>query len=159
MISDYPAPEILANTNANVNKNVSKPHRSRTSVEGHEWGVLNDNFSTTFANSFTRIIAADCLWMPYEHRALAQSMFHFLSHDDKARVWVIAGFHTGRAKLAPFFDVVVEEGLEIESIWERDVDGHEREWQAERDSGKEDVTGRKRWLVVAILKRKRPDGG
>lgn len=159
VVSDYPAPEILANISVNVNKNVPQPHRSRTSVKGHEWGVLTDEFSTTYANTFGRIIAADCLWMPYEHRALAQSMFHFLSHEDEARVWVIAGFHTGRAKLAPFFDVVVEEGLEIESIWERDVDGHEREWKAERDGGKEDVTGRKRWLVVAVLKRKRRNGG
>lgn len=154
VISDYPAPEILANISVNVKKNVPQPHRSKTSVEGHEWGIFEDELSTTYANSFGRIIAADCLWMPYQHRALAQSMFHFLSHDDEARIWVTAGFHTGRAKLAPFFDVVVEAGLEVESIWERHVDGHDRAWQAERDGGQEDVTGRKRWLVVAILKRK-----
>ena len=159
VISDYPAPGILANISVNVNKNVPKSHRLKTSVKGHEWGVLNDEFSTAYANSFSRIIAADCLWMPHEHRSLAHSIFHFLSHEDDARVWVIAGFHTGRAKLAPFFDIVVEEGLEIESIWERDVDGHEKEWKAERDGGKEDVTGRKRWLVIAVLKHKRPDGG
>ena len=155
VISDYPAPEILVNININVNKNVPKPQLSKISVKGHEWGVLTDDFSTAYANGFTRIIAADCLWMPYEHHALAQSMFHFLSHDEEARVWVIAGFHTGRAKLATFFDVVEEEGLEIESIWERDVDGNEREWKAERDGGKEDVTGRKRWLVIAVLKSQR----
>ncbi|SLM35595.1 S-adenosyl-L-methionine-dependent methyltransferase-like [Lasallia pustulata] len=153
--SCWHSPEILANIDINVNKNVPEPYRSRTSVKGHEWGVLTDDFSTTYANSFTRIIAADCLWMPYEHHTLAQSMFHFLSRDEEARVWVMAGFHTGRAKLAPFFDVVEEEGLEIESIWERDVDGNEREWKAERDGGKEDVTGRKRWLVIAVLKSQR----
>lgn len=158
MLSDYPAPEVLANIRVNVEHNVPLPRRSRTSVKGHEWGVLTDDFSSTYANTFSRIIAADCLWMPYEHRALAQSMFHFLSRDDEARVWIIAGFHTGRAKLVAFFDVVVEEGLEVESIWERDVDGHDREWKAERDGGKEDVTGRKRWLVVAVLKRKRRNG-
>ena len=159
VISDYPAPEILANISINVNKNVSQPKLSKTSVRGHEWGVLKDDFSSTYANSFSRIIAADCLWMPHEHRSLAQSMLHFLAHNDKAMVWVIAGFHTGRAKLAPFFDAVREEGLEIESIWERDVDGHEREWRKERDGGKEDVTGGKRWLVVAVLRRRRRVGG
>ena len=81
-------------------------------------------------------------------------MLNFLSREDGARVWVIAGFHTGRAKLAPFFDVAAEEGLEVEDIWERNVEGMERKWAKERDGGVEDVTGRKKWLVVAILRRR-----
>ena len=81
-------------------------------------------------------------------------MLNFLSLEDEARIWVIAGFHTGRAKLAGFFDVAAEEGLEVEHIWERNVDGVEREWAKERDGGAEDVTGRMKWLVVAILRRR-----
>jgi len=156
IMSDYPAPEILANIRVNVEKNIPRSTQRKVSVKGHEWGVLTDDFATTYANGFTRVIAADTLWMPNEHRSLVKSMLHFLSRDDDARVWVIAGFHTGRAKLAPFFEVAVEEGLEVESIWERDVDGFERGWKRERDGGREDITGRKRWLVVAILRRKRP---
>ena len=79
-------------------------------------------------------------------------MAHFLSREPHARVWVIAGFHTGRAKVAGFFEGLGVEGLEVEDLWERDVDGCEREWVTEREG--EDVTGRKRWVVVAILRRK-----
>ncbi|MCJ1387740.1 hypothetical protein MMC18_000583 [Xylographa bjoerkii] len=149
VLSDYPAPEILANIQTNVNKNIPQASSCRVSVEGHEWGVLTDPFSVSHKHAYTRVIAADCLWMPWQHQSLAESIHHFLSRAKDARAWVIGGFHTGRAKLAPFFDVVVEVGLEVEDIWERDVDGHEREWT---NSRREDVTRRKRWIVVAVLR-------
>jgi len=71
------------------------------------------------------------------------------------RVWVIAGFHTGRDNVASFFDVADTVGLEIEERWEVDVEGRRREWLRDR-AGQvgEDVTGRKRWLVVAVLRRR-----
>lgn len=78
---------------------------------------------------------------------------HFLTDDSDGRISVVAGFHTGRARLAAFFDIAVEEGLRIEEIYEEDVEGRRREWMKERDGGKENVTERKRWLVVARLKR------
>lgn len=92
--------------------------------------------------------------MPWEHQNLARSLLHFLSFDAHARIYAVAGFHTGRAKLAPFFDVAKEEGLELEHIQEVDIDGNIRSWAKMRDGGKENVTERKRWLVVAILKRR-----
>lgn len=112
-------------------------------------------FSQENGGCFTRILAADCLWMPHEHRNLARSMLHFLSSSSNARVLVIAGFHTGRAKLAPFFEEVIgDEGLGIEEIYEMDADGMRRKWQAERDGGRENIGERKKWLVVARLRRK-----
>ena len=155
VLSDYPSAAILANTKTNVARNVPKPLQHKLTVRGHEWGVLTDDFAKTYANHFSRILCADCLWMDGEHYGLAQSMEHFLSHKDDARVWVIAGFHTGRAKLVAFFDIAAQAGLEAERIWERDADGNEREWVRERNGGKEDATGRNRWLVVAILRRKK----
>ncbi|EME87717.1 uncharacterized protein MYCFIDRAFT_75560 [Pseudocercospora fijiensis CIRAD86] len=73
-----------------------------------------------------------------------------------ARVLAIAGFHTGRLKLANFFDVAVSQGLEVEEIYEEDVNGSRREWVRERDGGREDPTARKKWLVIALLKRRQP---
>ncbi|KAJ9668145.1 hypothetical protein H2201_001574 [Coniosporium apollinis] len=152
-ISDYPAPEVLANLAENISKNVSDHLRSRVSIEGHEWGDLSTPFALANACRFTRILAADCLWMPYEHHNLARSMLHFLSPAEDARVFVMAGFHTGRAKLAPFFEEVVgQEGLEVEEIREVDADGERREWVTEREG--EGVAERKKWTVVARLKRK-----
>lgn len=154
VLSDYPSPAILANTRANVGRNVPEEQRQKLTVQGHEWGVLTDDFSKAYANHFSRILCADCLWMDGEHYSLAQSMEHFLSHKENARVWVIAGFHTGRAKLVSFFDIAAQAGLETERMWERDADGNEREWERERNGGQEDATGRNKWLVVGILKRK-----
>ena len=152
VLSDYPSPAILANARANVERNVPREQQQKLSVQGHEWGVLTDQFSKAYANHFSRILCADCLWMDREHYGLAQSMEHFLSHKGDARVWVIAGFHTGRAKLVSFFDIAAQAGLETDQIWERDADGNEREWARERNGGQED--GRNKWLVIGILKRK-----
>ncbi|KAF2817613.1 uncharacterized protein BDZ99DRAFT_374934 [Mytilinidion resinicola] len=155
VISDYPAPELLANITKNVESNVPSDLRSRLSIKGHEWGDLESPFSKENAGRFTRVLAADCLWMPREHHSLARSMLHFLSPSPDARVFVIAGFHTGRAKLAPFFEEVVgEEGLEIEEIYEMDANGVRREWRAERDGGLENMGERKKWLAVARLRRR-----
>lgn len=125
------------------------------SVEGHQWGIFDNPFAQSHAQQYTRILAADCLWMPWEHDNLALSMVHFLSPDPNARIYVIAGFHTGRAKMAPFIEEAVPKvGLEVEVVFEMDAEGRRREWAAERDGGREDVAGRKKWLVVARLKRK-----
>lgn len=153
VISDYPAPVVISNIRRNVNRNIPPTSSAHVAVEGHEWGVLNDDLASARPKSFTRVIAADCFWMPHQHSNLARSMLHFLSSDLQARVYAIAGFHTGRAKLAGFFDVAVEEGLEIEEIYEEDAEGMRREWVKEKDGGTENVTERKRWLVTAVLRR------
>ncbi|KAF2175672.1 hypothetical protein K469DRAFT_723874 [Zopfia rhizophila CBS 207.26] len=154
-ITDYPAPAIIDAITTNVSKNLTSDLRPRITIQGHQWGDFNTPFAQSNAKRYTRILAADCLWMPHEHHNLAHSMLHFLSPSPSARVFVIAGFHTGRAKVAAFFEEVVPEtGLEIGEIYEMDADGKRREWAKERDGGREDVSGRKKWLVVAWLRRK-----
>ncbi|RDW83212.1 hypothetical protein BP5796_04703 [Coleophoma crateriformis] len=162
VISDYPAPEVLENIAGNVKRNID-PRRNGTEdsppqeindivVEGHEWGVLDDTFSMQNNESFGRILVADCLWMPWQHENLLKSIRWFMAPTGRA--WVIAGFHTGREKMAGFYEEkrMHELGLEVEKIWERNAEGGTREWVTDR--GIEDVTERKRWLVIAILKRK-----
>lgn len=153
VISDYPAPIVLANIKRNFEKNIPDHLRSNVTIQGHEWGVLDDDFAGSHKNHFSRVIAADCFWMPWQHQNLAQSMLHFLSTDPGATVLAIGGFHTGRAKLAAFFDVAEEEGLHVEEIYEEDCDGIRREWVKEKDGGRENVTERKRWLTIARLRR------
>lgn len=132
---------------------IPAPSGTNVSVHGHEWGTLDDEFSVANSHRFDRILAADCYWMPGQHCNLARSMLNFLSLDPDARVLAIAGFHTGRAKLANFWDVAVEEGLAIELIYEEDASGQRREWAKERDGGRENPTERKKWLAIAVLKR------
>ena len=156
VISDYPAPELLANVAKNVETNVPEAVRlrSRPTVQGHEWGEFATSFATTQKGYFSRILAADCLWMPQQHRNLARSMVHFLSTakeaQDGGRVFVVAGFHTGRAKVAGFLETAEEEGLVVERIEEMDVEGRRREWRQVREG--EDLGERKRWVVVAVLR-------
>lgn len=155
VISDYPAPAVLANIRRNVQKAVPHHVGSSCLVYGHEWGVFEDD-AMQQKHQFTRILAADCYWMPSEHLNLVRSMLHFLTLDPAGRIFAVAGFHTGRSKLAAFFDCAVEEGLEVEEIYEEDDEGRRRDWERERDGGREDHTARKKWLVVARLKRRPP---
>ena len=150
VLSDYPSEKILANLTMNIEANQPEQPRKRFEVQGHEWGVLSDGFSRAHEKHFTRVLCADCLWMDTEHFGLAQSIAHFLSDEEKARAWVIAGFHTGRTKLVAFFDIVLQAGLDIVEIWERDADGNDRCWQRLRED-----RGKSRWMVIAILKRRK----
>jgi pimeloyl-ACP methyl ester carboxylesterase len=155
-ITDYPAPTILETIRTNVTKNIPASVQCPVTVYGHQWGGdFGDEFAATHAHRYTRILAADCLWMPWEHENLARSMLHFLSDSADARIYVIAGFHTGRAKMASFFEETVPEvGLEIEDIYEMNAEGKRLAWARERDGGRENIGERKKWLVVARLRRR-----
>ncbi|KAK0842540.1 hypothetical protein LTS02_016425 [Friedmanniomyces endolithicus] len=156
-MTDYPAPAVLANIRHNSQDAVPPALAHRCSVEGHEWGDLTTPFALEHAHRCTRILAADCYWMSGQHESLVQSMLYFLTVGTDGRIFVVSGFHTGRAKLANFFEVAVGEGLEIEEIYEESVGGRRRTWEAERNGGIEDVMERKRWLVIAQLKRRHED--
>ena len=155
LVTDYPAPAVLKTLKDNVARNTATSSRQAT-VEGHAWGELSTPPASGNQHAFDRVLAADCLWMPWQHDALRKSMSWFLKRDAEARVWIVAGFHTGREKVSAFFDgdELVAVDLEVEAMWERDVEGVERAWASEREG--EDPRSMKRWLVVAILKRPGP---
>uniref|UniRef100_A0A8H7KER3 Nicotinamide N-methyltransferase n=1 Tax=Bionectria ochroleuca TaxID=29856 RepID=A0A8H7KER3_BIOOC len=124
-------------------------------VLGHEWGTFPEGDGVSGKrHAFDRVLICDCLWMPWQHGNLQRSVDFLLKQTAEARCWVVAGFHTGRAKMAGFFDEEAlreEAGCEIEKIWEQDCDGKQRKWV--KDKAEEDSGTRKRWLVVAVLKR------
>jgi EEF1A N-terminal glycine/lysine methyltransferase len=161
VVTDYPTEPILKTLRENVAYN-TRPDLSPTKtvspvhVEGHEWGDLHSPFATQYKSAFDRLFVCDCLWMPWQHENLQRSISWFLKDDAEARVWVVAGFHTGRTKMCGFFekDALAAVGLEVEHIWERDADGAEREWAEDRGY---EGSIRKRWLVVGILKRVQGD--
>ncbi|KIW06330.1 uncharacterized protein PV09_02793 [Verruconis gallopava] len=151
-ITDYPAESILNTLRTNVSKAVPENVRGAVVVAGHKWGDVASPFAASHRGRFTHVLAADTLWLASEHDALVCSMLHFLAPHPAARIHVIAGFHTGRAKLAAFFeDAVPNAGLEIERIFEMDADGRRRPWQP--GAPDEPVGERKKWLVVASLRR------
>ena len=154
VISDYPAPAGLANIRANAKNAIPVERQSAYRTEGHEWGVSSTEFALEYQHHFDRILAADCFWMSSQHSNLIASMLHFLTTNGDGRIYGIAGFHTGRAKLASFFEEAVESGLEIDDIYEENADGVKRQWLKNRDGGIEDHNERKKWLVIAILRRR-----
>lgn len=160
VVTDYPAPAVMKTLRANVERNI-RPELSPSGettkdvlVSGHAWGEFpeDDTLCAAERHAADRLFVADCLWMPWQHANLHLSISHFLRASADARAWVVAGFHTGREKMRGFFeaDALAAAGLEVEHIWERECDGKERPWSWDRE---EDVTVRKRWLVVASLKR------
>ncbi len=160
LVTDYPAPAVMKTLKHNAALNVQpalspfgRIAADGINVEGHSWGELSDPLALENHHVFDRVFVADCLWMPWQHENLHRSIEWFLGEGPDARAWIVAGFHTGREKMRGFFDpgTLAGAGLEVERIWERDCDGEERAWVWDR--GLEDVGVRKRWLVVAILRR------
>ncbi|KAG5287720.1 nicotinamide N-methyltransferase [Histoplasma capsulatum G186AR] len=194
-ITDHPSsPALYGTIQANIANNIPLHLQSRIFVQSHEWGVLGSdavssqesrtqNPETQAASisavenqgSYTRIIAADCLWMRDQHENLIRSLLWFLAppsppsppslpdgdgSNGAARggvAWVVAGFHTGREIVASFFETAVAMGLLVEQIWERDVNATSeegvvtREWMPVRPG--EGPENRARWCVVAFLRK------
>ncbi|KAG9250395.1 uncharacterized protein F5Z01DRAFT_373493 [Emericellopsis atlantica] len=165
LVTDYPSPGVIQTLKENVARNL-KPENAPSprkedgegavakitrdvQVLGHEWGQLDE--LEAHKGLYHRVLVCDCLWMPWQHVSLMQSIAHLLAADG-GEAWVVGGFHTGRAQMKGFFDAetLKEEGLVVERIWERDCDGVERSWDPEREEEEQHV--RKRWLVVAVIK-------
>jgi hypothetical protein len=157
-VTDYPSPPTISNLGRVVAANCV-PSRSPSgivapvAVAGHEWGVFDTPFAVEHRTRYDRVFVCDCLWMPWQHENLRRSIAWFMKEGGDSRAWVVAGFHTGREKMRGFFgrEELRETGLEVERIWEMDCNGVEREWVLDR--GREDESVRKRWLVVAVLRR------
>ena len=109
---------------------------------------LNDSAQVLKPHSFTGVLAMDTLWLTNQHLPLARSISHYLAPRGKALV--IAGFHTGRPRVESFFEVVEDVELAVEWIGEVNTEGIWRQWRLGRE---DDVMERKRWCVVALLKR------
>ncbi|KAJ5735089.1 uncharacterized protein N7483_000214 [Penicillium malachiteum] len=159
-VTDHPSsPSLLGAVNFNLTHNLrSRKWESvgpEISIHPHQWGILSDPFAIENKARFTRIIAADCYWMPLQHENLCESLQWFLAPGGK--VWMTAGFHTGRPIVAKFFETAKKYGLAVQCIWERDLIGADgtgevrRDWVPVRED--EGPENRKRWCVVAVLKR------
>lgn len=164
-ITDHPSsPALASTTQANVQEFLQLAEREnlspRFSIEAHEWGSVMDTFAQKKRNHYTRIIAADCLWMPSQHGNLVHSIAHFLSKESsEACALIVAGFHTGRNIVGDFFgqfsmcndkDASAAE-LSIAEIYESDMNGTRRPWQEKRAN--ESIEEAKWWCVVALIVR------
>ncbi|KAE8256293.1 hypothetical protein A4X13_0g2744 [Tilletia indica] len=107
-------------------------------------------------SGFSRVLAADTLWVSSAHDVLLRTMRSLLSHTPDARILMLAGFHTGRPAISRFFQLAAgelastdgdnksqqatSEGILVPDwedpkyggIWERRIDGQTRAWQGVR---------------------------
>lgn len=83
MLSNYSDEGVLANLRSNVAKNIVADSFGDVMAQGHEWGVLDDELSVKNKESFSRIIASDCLWMPWQFESLFKSIRWFLKEDGR----------------------------------------------------------------------------
>lgn len=153
-ISDYPSSSIIDNICVNVRRNLSDYLNTPVLVGGHQWGVFDDELSKSSGKSFTRILCADCIWMNGEHDNLVKTFNHFLAPSKDARVWLIAGFHTGRDVVRSFLQATFRGGFEAEKLWEQDTYGNIRPWKSRRSAFHNDIDERRKWLLITILKRR-----
>ena len=161
VLTDYPSSEILENIRRNVETNAisrrqapSKKQKSVATVEAHKWGEVDDDFATSNAHNFTRVIATACLWLAEQHENIAKSMTHFLAKSENAEVWIVSGFFLGRKKLAGFFDIARKFGLSVREVFEQNAVGVRREWMVDRQSEDEKDIVEQGWLLVAVLCQK-----
>jgi EEF1A N-terminal glycine/lysine methyltransferase len=166
-ITDHPSSPALAfgAIQSNVQESLELAEKRNQSllfsIEKHEWGSVTDVFAHENCNHYTRVIAADCLWMPSQHHNLVRSITHFLSKQSpEACALVVAGFHTGRSIVADFlkqFPTLIgmgdtREKLVVADVYESNMNGARRPWQGNRaDEDKEEL---KRWCVVAVIVRR-----
>ena len=162
---------------SNVQLNLS-PSRTSTKIDvcSYVWGESNtyciDNYGQKgmVLGEYDKVILADCLWRPSQHRNLVGTIARTLGRGQGCCAIAVAGFHTGRGVTTAFLDIAEgrgrgeeearEEGasgeedlplLRIVEIFEVDVDLKRRIGERERPG--EGTEAAKRWCVVAILVR------
>ena len=157
--SDYPDESILSTIQSNIQRNCENTHRS-ANVVGHQWGESTAELLIGFPDGFTRVIAADTLWMEAQHRNLLQSICSVLSKKETARVYICAGYHTGRRIVSKFFTtarnefgLVPDDQFIHSGIWEYGVENTARSWAEAMSLEEDDIVKRKKWVVVAVLCR------
>ncbi|KAK0544298.1 hypothetical protein OC846_006128 [Tilletia horrida] len=159
LITDYDDPALITTISSNV-KAVC-PGRSPSVIEakGLTWNTrqhIDAALSKTQeAEGFSRVLAADTLWVSSAHVALLQTMRALLRKDAQSRILLLAGFHTGRPAISRFLqraagelsddddaikiqdpesDILIPdwEDSQFGGIWERHIDGTVRPWQGVR---------------------------
>lgn len=156
-VSDYPDPQLIRGLQANVDAN---DVAERCRVVPYAWGSSPSVFSRhdpvvgVEDCAMDVIIAADTLWKSEMHSPFLQSLQLLLRRTSDARIYLIAGLHTGRYTLQSFIDSVEGYGFELDETVEREVSGCcQRAWNVDRAEGEDDKE-RRRWLLWIKLKRR-----
>jgi len=148
-VSDYPDKHLIRTLSENVQRNTS----THCHVIPYSWGSDIASFGNK-KGGFDVIVAADTLWNPELHFVFLETLRMALRKTHGARVYLVAGLHTGRFTLQAFLDAVGNVGLEVEDAVEREVCGEtQRPWSVAR-ADNEDEKERRRWVLWIVLRGK-----
>lgn len=153
--SDYPDEQLIATLEVNVRRN---DVLSRCRVVPYAWGsdpsVFSSPSSEQDSAEFDVVIAADTLWNRDLHVLFLKTLQQVLRRTTDARIYLVAGLHTGRYTLQAFMNVMEDYGLIVDNLVEREVNGAlSRVWDVGWAEG-EDEKERRRWVVDMTLKWK-----
>ncbi|KIP07144.1 hypothetical protein PHLGIDRAFT_30157 [Phlebiopsis gigantea 11061_1 CR5-6] len=153
--SDYPDVQLIAALEENVRRNGVA---DRCGVVPHAWGSDPSPFWSNEDGSeeegFDVVVAADTLWNSDLHGSFLKTLQQVLRRTKDARIYLIAGLHTGRYTLHAFMQMIEDYGLVLVSVVEREVNGTlSRLWDVSRAEG-EDEKERRHWVVDMELKWK-----
>ncbi|KAL6309275.1 hypothetical protein BKA93DRAFT_746165 [Sparassis latifolia] len=156
VLSDYPDEVLIRTLVDNVGRNGVV---DRCSVVAYAWGSdpssLFSSHGSVEISGFDVIVAADTLWNPELHSRFIKSLHLTLKKSPSARVYLVAGLHTGCYAIDAFLRLAVDSGLDVEEAVEREVNGNlSRPWCLEV-AETHDEQERRRWVVWIVLKWKR----
>ncbi|TBU47563.1 putative methyltransferase-domain-containing protein [Dichomitus squalens] len=156
--SDYPDELLIRTLAANAKRNDVE---DRCRVVPYAWGsdpaplLQSQNADSDPIPGFDVVIAADTLWNRDTHQDLVRSLQTTLKRCPHARIYVVAGLHTGRYVIHTFYKHALGIGLLPEELNERRVDASkesQRLWWPDRADDLEDEPTRRRWVAWAVFK-------
>ncbi|KAI0333826.1 hypothetical protein GY45DRAFT_185851 [Cubamyces sp. BRFM 1775] len=152
--SDYPDENLIHTLEENVKLNEVS---DRCRVVPYGWGsdpspLFSRPGSETAVDGFDIVLAADTLWNSEWHGIFIETLRLTLRRSPDARVYLVAGLHTGRYVIQSFLRQMQEAGFAAQELSERRVDGsEERPWSIDR-AEQEDDRERRRWVIWMVFK-------
>ncbi|PCH36336.1 hypothetical protein WOLCODRAFT_82177 [Wolfiporia cocos MD-104 SS10] len=153
--SDYPDAGLIKTLAENVARNGAQ---DRCRAVPYAWGSDPAPLFSAFAgpephalDGFDVVLATDTLWNSELHGTFIQTLCVTLRRSAHARVFLVAGLHTGRYTIQSFMRAVEDAGLVFEEAMEKESNGDgSRPWDVERAG--ETEKDRRRWVVWMVLR-------
>ena len=125
VVTDYEDETIIATLRANARYTKEINHdMAPLQVAGHTWGSRMDDVLDLLPpthSHFDVVVLADCVWERFSHDILLRSIKELLARSKDARIYMVAGLHTGRSTLVHFFRHALAIGLCLVPVPPADV--------------------------------------
>lgn len=126
LATDYPDVQLIQTLTQNIVRNGVEEHcRAAPYAWGSDPSLLFSLDPIGEAEErgvgFDVIIAADTLWNPDLYAIFIDTLQRTLRKDSGARIYLVAGLHTGRYTIDSFLRAVAKAGFRVVEVLEREV--------------------------------------